>query len=328
MIFPEYRPRRLRKNNTMRAMVRETSLGVADLVYPLFAAPGKGMKEPVKSMPGCFQMSVDMVVDEAKRAADAGVPAVLLFGIPEKKDERGSHAWHRHGPVQKAVSRIKAEVSGLLVITDVCLCEYTSHGHCGILTGKKGEDVSVNNDATLELLAKTALSHADAGADMVAPSDMMDGRVGAIREALDEHDYDNIPIMSYAVKYASSFYGPFRDAAECAPRFGDRRSYQMDPANAREAVREASLDLEEGADILMVKPGMPYLDIISMLRNEFHLPVAAYQVSGEYAMIKAAAMNGWIDEKQVMMESLLCFKRAGADMIITYFAREAAKLLG
>ena len=328
MIFPEYRPRRLRKNHSMRAMVRETSLGVNDLIYPLFAAPGKGMKEPVKSMPGCFQMSVDVIVDEAGKARDAGIPALLLFGIPEKKDERGSHAWHRHGSVQQAVSEIKAKVQGIQVITDVCLCEYTSHGHCGILSGRKGQDVSVNNDATLELLAKIAVSHADAGADIVAPSDMMDGRVGAIREALDEHDYPDVPIMSYAVKYASSFYGPFRDAAECAPQFGDRRTYQMDPANSREALREASLDLEEGADILMVKPGMPYLDIISMIRNEFSLPVAAYQVSGEYAMIKAAAMNGWIDEKQVMLESLLCFKRAGADMIITYFALDAARVLG
>ena len=340
MMHPEYRPRRLRKNETVRSMIRETSVSLNHLVYPLFAAPGSGVKEEIGAMPGCFQMSIDVLVEEAKEVQGLGIPAILLFGIPEKKDERGSHAWLGDGIVQRAVEAIKKAVPDLYVITDVCLCEYTSHGHCGLLTtgkgkkaasGKKGckscGDVEVNNDATLELLAKVALSHARAGADMVAPSDMMDGRVEAIRQTLDENNFDNIPIMSYAVKYASSFYGPFREAAECAPQFGDRRAYQMDPANSREALREATLDMEEGADILMVKPGMPYLDIIHMLRNEFTLPVAAYQVSGEYSMIKAAALNGWIDEERVVMESLLCFRRAGADLILTYFAKDAAGYL-
>ena len=342
MMHPEYRPRRLRKNETVRAMIRETSLSLDHLVYPLFAVPGKGVREQIGAMPGCYQMSVDNVVEEARELSGMGVKAVLLFGIPEKKDERGSHAWISNGIVQQAVSGIKKAVPDMYVITDVCLCEYTSHGHCGLLSkhgkGKKGakkssdracrpEDVEINNDATLELLAKVALSHARAGADMVAPSDMMDGRVEAIRQTLDDNNLDNIPIMSYAVKYASSFYGPFREAAECAPQFGDRRAYQMDPANAREALREATLDMEEGADILMVKPGMPYLDIIHALRQEFTLPIAAYQVSGEYSMIKAAAGNGWIDEEKVVMESLLCFRRAGADIIITYFAKDIASKL-
>ncbi len=343
MMYPEYRPRRLRKNEAVRSLIRETSLSMDHLVYPLFAAPGKGVKEAVGAMPGCYQMSVDIIVEEAKRLRDLGIPAILLFGIPEKKDERGSHAWISNGIVQQAVSAVKQAVPDLYVITDVCLCEYTSHGHCGLLSkagsskqhGKKqgkrpvsdSEDVEINNDATLELLSKVALSHARAGADMVAPSDMMDGRVEAIRQTLDENNFDTTPIMSYAVKYASSFYGPFRDAAECAPQFGDRRAYQMDPANAREALREATLDMEEGADILMVKPGMPYLDIIHALRQEFTLPIAAYQVSGEYSMIKAAAANGWIDEKKVVMESLLCFRRAGADIIITYFAKDVAGYL-
>lgn len=339
MMYPEYRPRRLRKNETVRSMIRETSLGLNHLVYPLFAVPGNGVKESISAMPGCFQMSVDTIVEEAGKIHGMGIPAILLFGIPEKKDERGSHAWIMDGIVQQAVAAVKKAVPDLYVITDVCLCEYTSHGHCGLLSragrgakpGKerklRPEDTEINNDATLELLAKIALSHARAGADMVAPSDMMDGRVEAIRQALDENNFDSIPIMSYAVKYASSFYGPFREAAECAPQFGDRRAYQMDPANSREALREATLDMEEGADIIMVKPGMPYLDIIHMLRQEFTLPVAAYQVSGEYSMIKAAAANGWIDEERVVMESLLCFRRAGADMIITYFARDAAGYL-
>ncbi len=340
MMYPEYRPRRLRRNETVRSMIRETSISLNHLVYPLFAAPGSGVREEIGAMPGCFQMSVDVLVEEAKEVRGLGVPAILLFGIPEKKDERGSHAWLGDGIVQRAVEAVKKAVPDLYVITDVCLCEYTSHGHCGQLAAGKGEtaasgregrgsccDVEVNNDATLELLAKVALSHARAGADMVAPSDMMDGRVEAIRQTLDENNFDNIPIMSYAVKYASSFYGPFREAAECAPRFGDRRAYQMDPANSREALREATLDMEEGADILMVKPGMPYLDIICMLRNEFTLPVAAYQVSGEYSMIKAAALNGWIDEERVVMESLLCFRRAGADIVLTYFAKDAARYL-
>ncbi len=348
MMHPDYRPRRLRRNEAVRSMVRETSLGLDHLVYPLFAVPGKGVKEQIGAMPGCFQMSVDEIVEEARKIHDAGIRSILLFGIPEKKDERGSHAWISKGIVQQAVAAVKKAVPELYVITDVCLCEYTSHGHCGLLDkpdnkgGKKGggkkkcgcakgadrgANVEINNDATLELLAKVALSHARAGADMVAPSDMMDGRVGAIRETLDENNFDNIPIMSYAVKYASSFYGPFREAAECAPKFGDRRAYQMDPANAREALREATLDMQEGADILMVKPGMPYLDIIHTLRQEFPLPVAAYQVSGEYSMIKAAAQNNWIDEERVVMESLLCFRRAGADIIITYFAKDAARYL-
>jgi porphobilinogen synthase len=334
MMFPEYRPRRLRRTEILRSMVRETEISLNHLIYPLFACPGKKVKEAIGSMPGIFQMSVDQVVEEASQAFDLGIPAVLLFGIPEKKDERGSHAWLKSGIVQKAVEAIKKAVPDLVVITDVCMCEYTSHGHCGLLKGtkkgKKGKakDVQVDNDATLELLQKVALSHARAGADMVAPSDMMDGRVGAIREILDENNFDHIPIMSYAVKYASSFYGPFRDAAECAPQFGDRRSYQMDIANSREALREAMLDMEEGADILMVKPGMPYLDIIHMLRQEFTLPIAAYQVSGEYSMIKAAAMNGWMDETAIVRESLICFRRAGADLIITYFAKDFAKELG
>ncbi len=328
MMFPEYRPRRLRRTEALRSMVRETSISKEHLIYPLFVAPGKKVRQPIESMPGVFQMSVDVAVEEARQAYDLGLPAVLIFGLPEKKDSKGSHAWIKSGIVQKAVSAIKKDVPDLMVVTDVCLCEYTSHGHCGIVVKDRtsgGHSVIIDNDATLELLQKVALSHARAGADMVAPSDMMDGRVGAIREALDDNGYEHIPIMSYAVKYASSFYGPFRDAAECAPQFGDRSSYQMDVANSREALREATLDMEEGADILMVKPGMPYLDIISLLRQEFSLPIAAYQVSGEYAMIKAAAGNGWIDEKRVVLESLLCFRRAGADIIITYFAKDFAK---
>ncbi len=326
MMFPEYRPRRLRRTGVLRSMVRETAVSRDHLIYPLFVAPGKKVHQPIASMPGVFQMSVDMAVDEARQIHDLGLPAVILFGLPEKKDPKGSHAWLKSGIVQKAISAIKKAVPGLLVITDVCLCEYTSHGHCGVVVKDRGGDlVIIDNDATLELLQKVALSHARAGADMVAPSDMMDGRVGAIREALDDNGFEDLPIMSYAVKYASSFYGPFRDAAECAPQFGDRSSYQMDTANSREALREATLDMEEGADILMVKPGMPYLDIISLLRQEFTLPIAAYQVSGEYAMIKAAAQNGWLDEKRVVHESLLCFRRAGADIIITYFAKDFAQ---
>ncbi|NDY42969.1 porphobilinogen synthase [Dissulfurirhabdus thermomarina] len=322
MMFPDYRPRRLRRTEALRGLVRETRLHPGHLVYPLFVAPGKGLKAPIDAMPGCHRWSVDTVVDEAKEVADLGVPAVILFGLPEKKDPQGSEAWAKNGVVQKAIRAIKKAVPGLVVITDVCLCEYTSHGHCGVLAKDR-----VDNDATLELLAKIALSHAQAGADMVAPSDMMDGRVGAIRSRLDDEGFDDVPIMSYAVKYASAFYGPFREAADCAPQFGDRRSYQMDPANAVEALREASLDMEEGADILMVKPAMPYLDIIRLLRQEFTLPVAAYHVSGEYAMIKAAAARGWIDETRVMLESLLSIRRAGADIILTYFAKDAARAL-
>jgi porphobilinogen synthase len=317
-----FRPRRLRRTDTLRRMVRETRLGPEDFIYPLFVAPGKGVRQEVPSMPGVCRLSADLLVEEAKAALHVGVPAVLLFGLPTRKDDTGSEAASPKGAVQQAVRLLKKQLPELVVITDVCLCAYTSHGHCGLLAGHE-----VDNDATLELLAQAALSHAEAGADLVAPSDMMDGRVGAIREALDERGFEMVPIMSYAVKYASSFYGPFRDAAECAPAFGDRRAYQMDPANAREALREAALDVEEGADILMVKPALPYLDVIAQLAAEFDLPLAAYQVSGEYAMIKAAAANGWLDETAVMLESLLAIKRAGADMILTYFAKQAAQVL-
>jgi porphobilinogen synthase len=306
----------------MRALIRETTLSPKHLIYPLFIIHGKGVKQPIETMPGCYQFSADAVVKEAKEVFDLGINAVLLFGLPEKKDPRGSHAWIKSGVVQKAISAIKKSTPDLVVVTDVCLCEYTSHGHCGVLSNGR-----IDNDATLELLAKVALSHAREGADIVAPSDMMDGRVGAIRDTLDEHGFDQVPILSYAVKYASSFYGPFREAAECAPKSGDRRSYQMDPANAREAMREAMLDLEEGADILMVKPAMPYLDIVHLLRQEFTFPIAAYQVSGEYSMIKAASSNGWLDEVRVVEESLLSIRRAGADVIITYFAKDVARNL-
>jgi porphobilinogen synthase len=305
-------------------MVQETRLRREDLIYPMFVVPGKGVRQEITSMPGVFRFSVENLVEEVKAVADLGVPAVLLFGLPQKKDETGSEAAYPKGAVQQAVRQLKKQVPGLVVITDVCLCGYTSHGHCGLL--RPGGEV--DNDATLEILAQVAVSHAQAGADIVAPSDMMDGRVGAIREALDEVGLEMTAILSYAVKYASSFYGPFRDAAESAPQFGDRRAYQMDPANAREAVREAALDVEEGADILMVKPALPYLDILARMRPEFDLPLAAYQVSGEYAMIKAAAQKGWLDETAVMLESLLSIKRAGADLILTYFAKQAAQLLG
>lgn len=317
-----YRPRRLRRREALRRLVRETVLTVSDFIYPLFLVPGSNIKEPVGAMPGIYRWSVDRVIEEAKEACDLGIPAVLLFGLPEQKDELGSEAAKRQGVVQQGIRRLKKAVPELVVITDVCLCAYTSHGHCGVI--RQGE---VDNDATLELLAQVAVSHAEAGADMVAPSDMMDGRVLAIREALDEQGFTMIPIMSYAVKYASSFYGPFREAAESAPQFGDRRGYQLDPANAREAVREALLDVEEGADIIMVKPALPYLDIIATLRGEIDQPLAAYQVSGEYSLIKAAAAQGWVDGQAAMLETLLSIKRAGADVIITYFAKEAAKLL-
>ncbi|WP_067617514.1 porphobilinogen synthase [Dissulfuribacter thermophilus] len=322
MMFPEYRPRRLRKNETIRGLIRETSLELSNLIYPLFVVPGEKIKEPVSAMPGVERFSVDMLVEEVKEVMDLGLRSVLLFGIPEKKDRKGTQAWVKTGIVQRAIEALKKKCPDIYVITDVCLCEYTSHGHCGLIDEKKKD---VSNDPSLELLQKTALSHARAGADMVAPSDMMDGRVAAIREALDDSGFEDIPIMSYAVKYASSFYGPFREAAESTPQFGDRRTYQMDPANKREALREATLDMEEGADILMVKPAMPYLDVIHLLRQEFTLPIAAYQVSGEYAMIKAAGANGWIDTDRVMMESLLSIKRAGADIIITYFAKDVAQ---
>ena len=322
MVFPEYRPRRMRQNATLRAMIRETRLCVSQLVLPVFVVPGKGKREPVASMPGVFRFSVDELVKEAKDCLKLGIRSFILFGLPEKKDALGSGAYAKNGIVQQAVRALKDKAPEMLVITDVCLCEYTDHGHCGCLNGRE-----VDNDASLELIAKTALSHVQAGADMVAPSDMMDGRIGEIRQTLDEEGLYTVPIMSYAVKYASAFYGPFRDAAESAPQFGDRRGYQMDPANSREALREATLDVEEGADILMVKPALSCLDIIRMVRDEFDLPVAAYQVSGEYAMIKAAGERGWIDEARVMEESLLSIKRAGADIILTYFAKDMAKLL-
>jgi porphobilinogen synthase len=321
-MFPYQRPRRLRKNETIRRMVRETSLSPSDFIYPLFVTYGKNVRKAIKSMPGCFQESVDMVVKHAKEVYSLGIPAVILFGIPEHKDEIGSGAYDPHGEVQRAITAIKNKVPGLYVITDVCMCEYTSHGHCGVIEGG-----DVKNDATLELLAREAVSHAKAGADMVAPSDMMDGRVETIRLALDQEGFSETPIMSYAAKYASAFYGPFREAAESTPQFGDRRSYQMDPANRREAMREVALDIDEGADIVMVKPAMTYLDIISDVRERCDLPVAAYNVSGEYSVIKAAAKMGWIDEERAMMEVLTSIKRAGADIILTYFAKEAARTL-
>ncbi len=322
-MFPENRSRRLRLKPVIRRIVRETALSADDLIYPLFIKEGKAVKEPIAAMPGRFRYSPDKLASEAKHIVSLGIPAVLLFGIPLKKDNYGTQAHKSDGIVQQAIKRIKDAAPDLLVITDVCLCEYTSHGHCGILN-PKGE---VENDETLEILAKVALSHAKAGADMVAPSDMMDGRVGIIREALDEGGFEYMPIMSYSVKYASSFYGPFREAAGSAPAFGDRKGYQMDPANVREALREARLDVEEGADILMVKPALPYLDVIRSLADEFDEPLCAYQVSGEYSMIKAAAAMGWLDEKACMMESVISIKRAGADMIITYFAPEIAGIL-
>jgi len=322
MNFPEYRPRRLRKNEPFRRLIRETYLSVDNFILPLFATVGKGVKKPIGSMPGHFQLSVDLLVKEAQECKELGIPAVLLFGIPERKDETASGAFARDGIVQQAVRRIKEKVPDILVVTDVCLCEYTDHGHCGMI--EKGE---VHNDMTLEVLAETAVSHAKAGADMVAPSAMMDGQVGMIREGLDEAGYETLPIMAYSAKYASCFYGPFREAAESAPRFGDRKAYQMDPANGDEAIREMNLDVQEGADILMVKPALPYLDIIRRAKEEFDLPIAAYNVSGEFAMIKAAAQMGWLDEEKAMMESLTAIRRAGADIILTYFAREAAKVL-
>jgi porphobilinogen synthase len=322
MQFPEYRPRRLRKNENFRRLIRETRLDVDNLIYPLFAVPGKNVKKPIPSMPGIFQMSADNIVREVNSAKQSGIPAVLLFGIPAEKDEMATGAFAKDGIIQQTIRKIKNEVPDILIITDVCLCEYTSHGHCGM--AEKGEVV---NDTTLEVLAETALSHARAGADMVAPSAMMDGQVAAIREALDENNLENVPIMAYAAKYASCFYGPFRDAAESTPQYGDRKAYQMDPANADEAIREISLDVAEGADIIMVKPALPYLDLIYRAKQEFDLPLAAYNVSGEYSMIKAAAQMGWLDEERAMLESLTAIKRAGADIIITYWAMQAAELL-
>jgi len=323
MYFPEYRPRRLRKTEVLRDMIRETELTAGDFIFPMFVVPGSGVRKEIGAMPGICQLSKDELVKEALEANDLGVPAVILFGIPEQKDDAGTEAYRADGVVQQAIEALKKARPELVVITDVCLCEYTTHGHCGII--EKGDVV---NDATVDVLAKEALSHARAGADMVAPSDMMDGRVGVIRDILDEHEFTNVPIMAYSAKYASAFFGPFREAAESTPQFGDRRSYQMDPANAVEALREVRLDVEEGADIIMVKPALPYLDIISLVKSEFDLPVAAYNVSGEYSMVKAAAAKGWIDGERVMMESLTSIKRAGAKMILTYFAKEAAALLG
>jgi len=322
MPFPLYRPRRLRESPLLRKMVRETHLRVDDLVYPLFAVHGRGVREPIQSMPGQFRLSVDELLRECKDVASMGIPAVLLFGLPAEKDPRGSEAYAEDGIIQQAVRAVKETIPDLLVVTDVCLCEYTSHGHCGVVEGGR-----VRNDPTLDLLARTAVSHVEAGADMVAPSDMMDGRVAAIREALDENGSQETPIMAYSAKYASAFYGPFREAVDSTPQFGDRRSYQMDPANSVEAMREVALDVDEGADIVMVKPALPYLDIIARVKSEFGLPVAAYSVSGEYAMLRAAGQLGWLDEEAAMMEALTGIRRAGADIVITYFAKEAARIL-
>lgn len=322
MGFPDTRLRRLRSTPLLRKMVQETELSVSDLIYPLFVTHGRGIRREITSMPGVAQWSVDLLIKEAQEVANLGILAIILFGIPKRKDEKGSEAYSPSGIIQQAVKVLKDKVPGLIVITDVCLCEYTSHGHCGVV--KEGR---VLNDPTLELLAREAVSHVKAGADIVAPSDMMDGRVGAIRRALDSEGFTGTPILSYAAKYASCFYGPFREAAESTPRLGDRKSYQMDPPNAREALREAALDIEEGADIIMVKPALAYLDIIHRVRTAFPVPVAAYSVSGEFAMIKAAAKLGWLDSDRAMMETLVAIRRAGADLILTYFAKEAARLL-
>jgi porphobilinogen synthase len=322
MSFPATRLRRTRMNEALRGMVRETRLSPSQLIFPMFVCPGRGVKKEIGSMPGNYQWSVDTLIEEARSIKSLGIAGVILFGIPEAKDARGSGAYDNQGIVQQAVRAIKREVKDLVVITDVCLCEYTSHGHCGLVDGDE-----ILNDPTLDLLAKMALSHAEAGADIVAPSDMMDGRVAAIRATLDGHGRSNTPILSYAVKYASGYYGPFREAAESAPAFGDRRSHQMDPANAREAFREVEQDLEEGADIIMVKPAGPYLDIIRRLRERHSVPLAAYQVSGEFSALMAAGRLGWLDLPRVMIESLIGIRRAGADIILTYFAKEAAKLL-
>jgi porphobilinogen synthase len=319
---PFKRLRRMRMTDAFRSMVRETELSRNDFIYPLFVVPGKKIRNEIKSMPGVFQLSIDETVKECASVEALGIPAVILFGIPEHKDEVGSDAYDEQGIIQTAIRAIKKEVRELVVITDVCLCEYTSTGHCGII-----RDGQIINDESIELLAKEALTHVQAGADMVAPSDMFDGRVRAIRQILDKNNFHNIPIMSYAAKYASGFYGPFRDAAESTPKFGDRRSHQMDPANSNEALREVEQDIIEGADIVMVKPALPYLDIVRRVKDRFGMPTAAYNVSGEYSMIKAAGRNGWIDEQRVMMETLTSIKRAGADIILTYFAKDAAKLL-
>lgn len=336
MPFPQIRPRRMRRTEVLRSLVRETHLAPDDLVWPLFAVPGQRVRNAVKSMPGVFQLSVDELVAEAQEGYEAGVRSVILFGIPEKKDPQGTEAYADDGIIPRAIRALKEQVPGMVVMTDVCMCEYTDHGHCGILKAPKaggpGQDLQVDNDSTLPLLAKEALAHAKAGADIVAPSDMMDGRVAAIRTLLDGNGYQDVPILSYAAKFAGAFYGPFRDAAESAPQAGpgipkDRKGYQMDPANWREALREVELDIEEGADMVMVKPAVPYLDILRLIRDRVEVPTAAYHVSGEYAMIKAAAERGWIDEDRVVLETLLCCRRAGADLVLTYYAKHAAKLL-
>lgn len=316
------RPRRLRKNEALRSMVRENTVSIKDFIYPIFVVPGQKVKEEISSLPGCYHFSVDEALKEVEKAAKAGIPAVEIFGLPEYKDDIGSSAWDMTSPVQQAMKAIKKEFPHMLIVGDVCLCQYTNSGHCGKLCGQE-----VDNDPTLELLAKTAVSQAEAGADIIAPSDMMDGRIAAIREALDKEKYENISIMSYAVKYASAYYGPFRDAANSAPQFGNRKGYQMDPANSREAMKEVELDLAEGADIIMVKPALAYLDIVHQVREKINRPVAVYNVSGEYSMVKAAAANGWIDEKRIVMESMMCMKRAGADIIISYHAIDVAKWL-
>lgn len=316
------RPRRLRRTEAIRSMVRENTLTVQDFVYPIFVVPGENVKEEIPSMPNCYHLSVDQAVKQAEEIYKLGIPAVEVFGLPAYKDDTGSSAWDMTSPVQRAIQAIKKEIPDLLIVGDVCLCQYTNSGHCGQLCGHE-----VDNDPTLELLAKVAVSQAEAGADIIAPSDMMDGRIAVLREALDANQFKNVSIMSYAVKYASAYYGPFRDAADSAPQFGDRRGYQMDPANIREAMKEVELDMEEGADIIMVKPALAYLDVVSRVREKINRPVAVYNVSGEYAMVKAAAQNGWIDEKRIVMESLLCMKRAGADIIISYHAIDVAKWL-
>jgi porphobilinogen synthase len=322
MSFPTHRPRRLRRSEAIRSLVQETRLTTAGLIYPMFVCPGTKVRQEVSSMPGVYQQSADQIVEECREVEALGIPGIILFGLPETKDARGASSLSSQGVVQRAIEAIRKAKLKLLVITDVCLCEYTDHGHCGVI-----ENGEVANDATLTVLAQQALSHVRAGADMVAPSDMMDGRVAAIREILDEHKFENTAILSYAAKYCSGFYGPFREAAQSAPQFGDRRSYQMDPANAREALKEVELDLEEGADIVMVKPALPYLDIIRRVRDAFDVPVAAYNVSGEYAMVKAAAQKGWLDEKRVVLEILTGIQRAGAEIILTYHAKDVARWL-
>lgn len=323
MAFPIHRPRRLRRTEILRELVRETRLSRHSLLYPMFVCPGSNVKEEISSMPGNYRWSIDSLVEECKVVAGLGIPGVMLFGIPERKDEVGSGAYDAEGIVQRAVSGLKKTVPELMVICDLCLCEYTSHGHCGVV--RNGE---VDNDASLELLGRTAVSQAQAGADMIAPSDMMDGRVQRIRTELDRSGFSQLPILAYAAKYASAFYGPFREAAESTPQFGDRKAYQMDPANQREALREIALDIEEGADIIMVKPALPYLDVIALARQQFGVPLAAYQVSGEFALIAAAGERGWVDRERIMMESLIAIRRAGADLILTYFAKDVARLLG